>query len=69
MHTSTQLKITGMTCGHCVAAVREALQGVPGASEVKVELETGRASVDGGADLEALLAAVREEGYQAVANP
>ena len=60
-----QLKISGMTCGHCVAAVREALQAVPGTGEVNVELETGIASIGGNAGLEQLLAAVSEEGYQA----
>jgi len=68
MNHSTQLKITGMTCGHCVAAVKEALAAVPGVGEVEVELENGLASIAGDANLEALLAAVREEGYQVEAK-
>ncbi len=59
-----QLKISGMTCGHCVSAVREALQAVSGAGEVSVELESGIANIDGDANIEQLLAAVKEEGYQ-----
>lgn len=38
--------IEGMTCGGCKASVEEALQSVTGVSEVKVELENGRAEVD-----------------------
>jgi len=62
-----QIKISGMTCGHCVSAVREALQAVSGASEVSVELESGIAKIEGDANLEQILAAVKEEGYTAEA--
>jgi len=62
-----QIKISGMTCGHCVSAVREALQGVSGAGEVSVELESGIAKIEGDANLEQILAAVKEEGYTAEA--
>ncbi len=60
-----QIKISGMTCGHCVSAVREALQAVSGAGEVSVELESGIAKIEGDANLEQILAAVKEEGYTA----
>ena len=60
------LKIEGMTCGHCVMGVKDALAGVPGvAGPVEVDLKTGQARVDGAADPEALMAAVREEGFSA----
>jgi len=61
----TELKIDGMTCGHCVAAVKKALEKVPGVTAAQVELEPGRARVEGEPALEALLAAVQDEGYQA----
>ncbi len=61
----TELKIDGMTCGHCVAAVKKALEMVPGVTAAQVELESGRARVEGEPSLDALLAAVRDEGYQA----
>ncbi len=60
-----ELEITGMTCGHCKTAVENALKSVSGVSDVTVELEAGKASVTGLADLKALIAAVTEEGYQA----
>jgi copper chaperone CopZ len=61
----TTLKVTGMTCQHCVAAVTKALQQVPGVTATDVRLEQGQATVDGAADPAALLAAVTEEGYSA----
>lgn len=61
----TTLKITGMTCGHCVAAVSKALQEVPGVEQADVSLEQQRAVVTGNAEPEALVAAVKEEGYDA----
>jgi len=61
----TELKIDGMTCGHCVAAVKKALEKVPGVTAARVELEAGRAQVEGDPSLAALLAAVQDEGYQA----
>lgn len=63
----TQLKITGMTCGHCQQAVTEALESVDGVGAVRVDLERGSAEVEGNADVTALVAAVEEEGYQASA--
>ena len=61
-----RLKVTGMTCGHCEAAVRKALALVPGVTEVvAVDRERAEAVVDGTADVQALVAAVVAEGYQA----
>jgi copper chaperone len=62
----TRLKITGMSCGHCSAAVTKALAAVPGVSKVvEVSHERGEALVEGEAAPEALVAAVVGEGYQA----
>ena len=64
-----RLKIEGMTCDHCVKAVREALSAVPGVDRVEeVNRERGEALVSGEPPMEALLAAVREEGYEAHAT-
>ena len=61
----TELKITGMSCGHCQTAVESALKGVAGVEEVRVDLGSGTAEVRGSADVSALVAAVEEEGYSA----
>jgi copper chaperone CopZ len=61
------LRIEGMTCGHCVAAVEQELRAVPGIAEVRVDLAAGTATVvgDGFTD-DALRAAVDEAGYRVV---
>lgn len=61
----TTLKVTGMTCGHCVAAVTKALENTPGVDKADVSLEKGQAIVSGNADSQAMVAAVKEEGYEA----
>ena len=58
-----RLKITGMTCGHCVRGVTKALEGVSGVEKADVTLTPGEAVVHGQASAAALIAAVKEEGY------
>jgi copper chaperone len=60
-----ELTIEGMTCGHCSAAVKQALESVDGVHEASVDLEAGRAVVRGDAEVGALVRAVEEEGYRA----
>jgi copper chaperone len=60
---TTALRIDGMSCDHCVRAVRQALEAVPGVT--RAEVEVGAARVEGEAAPEALLAAVDAEGYAA----
>ena len=62
---STELNISGMTCGHCQTAVTKALKSVPGVENAQVDLQTGKAVVEGQVDPQALLDAVTEEGYGA----
>ena len=66
MSQTIELAITGMTCDHCVHAVTEAIQDVPGVESVKVDLASNAALVTAmNADIEKILAAVAEEGYSA----
>ena len=53
------------SCGHCVKAVETALKGVPGVEGVQVSLEHRKATVEGLANPEDMIAAVVEEGYAA----
>ena len=62
----TTLRITGMTCGHCSAHVKKALEQVAGVRAAEVDLSSGLARVEGEAVPAGLIAAVEEEGYQAV---
>jgi copper chaperone len=58
--------IKGMTCDHCVRAVTKALAQVPGVSGVpRVDLGRGEAVLEGAPDEWAVIAAVRDEGYEA----
>jgi copper chaperone len=41
-----ELKIEGMSCGHCVAAVRKALSGLPGVEVLEVRIGGARLNVD-----------------------
>lgn len=59
------LQVDGMTCEHCVRAVTRTLEGVPGVENVAVSLAGGRAQVEGEADPQALVQAVKHEGYEA----
>jgi copper chaperone len=61
-----ELKVTGMTCGHCEAAVEKALAAVPGVERVlKVSRDEERVVVEGAVDVAALIAIIEEEGYAA----
>ncbi|MFI5062654.1 MAG: heavy-metal-associated domain-containing protein [Streptosporangiales bacterium] len=64
--SETVVTVTGMTCGHCVAAVRDEISKLPGVTSVEVDLETGsvRIGADPLPDRAALNAAVDEAGYQ-----
>ena len=61
------LPIEGMTCASCVSHVEKALQGVPGVSEVSVNLGTEKASLEyssGDAPVDQLRQAVADAGYK-----
>ncbi len=61
-----ELKVTGMTCGHCEKAVNNALAALPGVTRVvKVSRNEERVVVEGDPDVQALVAAIEEEGYAA----
>ncbi|AHF02848.1 heavy metal transporter [Marichromatium purpuratum 984] len=62
---SQQLKITGLSCQHCERRVGEALVAVAGVESVSIDLEAGRARVEGAAESATLIAAVEAAGYQA----
>ena len=63
--TPVTLSIAGMTCGHCVAAVQEALEGVPGLAASRVAI--GSAQLDAGSDavVRDAVRAIADAGYAA----
>ncbi len=62
------LKVSGMTCGHCLSAVSKAVGAVPGAQDVAVDLAHGEVRVGGNPDPAAVRAAIAEEGYEVRAS-
>jgi copper chaperone len=60
------LKVTGMSCEHCVAAVTKAAKGVAGVKDVKVDLKSGDVSFQYPDDtaLSQVKAAIIEEGFE-----
>ncbi len=64
----TQLNIEGMTCDHCVSAVKGALERTPGVENAQVDLSASSATVEGAADVQLMLQAVESEGYRASLN-
>ena len=66
--TTTTLKVTGMTCGHCVRAVTDAIGALDGVQSTDVQLDQGRATVvydETRVTSRDLVGAVLEEGYTA----
>ncbi|MBI6925523.1 heavy-metal-associated domain-containing protein [Pseudomonas putida] len=62
MHVFT---VEGMTCGHCVKAVTQAVQALDSAAQVDVDLASKQVRVDSSANPAQIRAAIEEEGYQA----
>jgi copper chaperone len=69
--TTATYSIKGMTCGHCVSSVSAELGGLPGVSDVRVDLAAGTATVTSDQPLEpqAVRDAVDEAGYEVVNQP
>ena len=66
--TSRTYLVAGMTCSHCRVAVTEEVTQVAGVVAVEVDLGTKLVRVHGtGIDDAAVIAAIDEAGYDAVA--
>ena len=62
----TVLKVEGMMCTHCKAAVEKACKAVAGVTEVYVELKEKTVTIIGNADPQSLVAAIEAEGFGVV---
>jgi len=65
---TTTLKVSGMTCGHCVHTVKSTLERVDGVEWAEVDLGDGRATVEydeSKTTPRAMAGAVSDEGYMA----
>ncbi len=58
-----QFNLPDMSCGHCVAAITQALQQADAQARVQVDLAAKTAEVESQLPREALAAALAEAGY------
>lgn len=61
---SQKFNVTGMTCGHCVQAVQNAVQAVDPEAQVTVDLPTGHVDVVSEQPRQDLRAAIENAGYE-----
>ena len=60
-----QYNVTGMSCAACVARVEKAVNSVDGVTSCSVSLLTNSMGVDGSADPQKIILAVKKAGYGA----
>jgi copper chaperone len=64
--SKVEIKIEGMTCGHCAMTITKELSGLGGVSNVQVEHEKGIATVEqDGLSNDQLAEAITAAGYTA----
>jgi copper chaperone len=61
--THVAIEVDGMTCGHCVRALTEALQALPGVSGLDVAVGRARFEAPAPPDEAALRGAVEGAGF------
>ncbi|MBD8575438.1 heavy-metal-associated domain-containing protein [Pseudomonas syringae] len=61
MHVFT---VQGMTCGHCVRAVTQAIQGEDPGAQVEVDLPGKQVRVDSTLAAQRIIELISEGGYQ-----
>ena len=68
MSTNSQpvtLEISGMSCGHCVAAVKSALNAAPGVAVQDVTIGSATVKLEPQTSPDIVVEVVREAGYEA----
>lgn len=63
-----KIKIKGMTCQHCVAAVTKALSSIEGIDNVSVDLESGEATFEENIPVDpgTIREKIEDEGYEII---
>ena len=62
--TELSMQISGMTCGHCVKSVRDALSSIPSVEVEEVAIGSAKVRFDEQkADVAQIAQAVTEEGF------
>lgn len=68
--TMTTFLVPGMTCGHCKSAVTDELSKINGVTNVDVDLDSKKVTIESEAVVEwqIIVGAVDEAGFEAVAS-
>ncbi len=61
----TRFSVPDMTCGHCKAAIEKAVSAISPAAVIKVDLENHIVEIESTTDDATLVAAMKDEGYEA----
>ncbi|VVN37085.1 cation transporter [Pseudomonas fluorescens] len=56
--------VQGMSCGHCVKAITQALQAKDPAASVRIDLAAKEVGVESTLTVDQVIAAISEEGYE-----
>lgn len=62
----TTVKINGMRCQHCVNATKQALEALPGVTNVSIDLDKGEASFEGDVSPDTVKEAIAKIGFEVV---
>ncbi|WP_223433434.1 heavy-metal-associated domain-containing protein [Pseudomonas sp. GL-B-26] len=57
--------VQGMSCGHCVKAITQALQAKDPAASVRIDLAAKEVGVESALSADQVIAVITEEGYAA----
>ncbi|MCQ6260154.1 heavy-metal-associated domain-containing protein [Pseudomonas sp. Q11] len=57
--------VQGMSCGHCVKAITQAVQARDPAADVQIDLSARTVQVQSSLSVDAVVQAIKEEGYEA----
>jgi copper chaperone len=62
-NTMQRFNVQGMSCGHCVRAITQAVQSSDPAADVQVDLTSGEVRVESTLSAEAIVSLISTEGY------
>lgn len=61
-----RFQVEGMTCGHCVATVTDAVRSVEPGAEVRIDLRAGTVLAKTSANSDEIANAIKRAGYRVV---
>lgn len=61
---STEFRIEGMSCGHCVHSVRGEVERIDGVDAIEIDLGSGLLTVTGNVDPDDVRRAIDDAGYK-----